>query len=228
MNDNKKFIIANRCSSVLFAFYILTYIILPIYAKDARYLIFLIIPVMVLIGLLVNLLLKYDELNTNKLGKFVKVIAILNVLFNGNDAVAGSAFASEIDWEAKKELTKKYPSIEPVQIFVIIVTTILCNPAFGLLWGLNLNLILKCSVISLSSLILCQITSSFSVYYKNGKKELWGFWRTIIIFVLLCVLVFGLTGGFKMISDEYNNKKEQEELQEHIDNINEALEKTVK
>ncbi len=224
---NKKNIIASRCSFILFTCYILTYIILPIYTKDVRYLIFLFIPVLFLVALIINLCIKYNKLNTDKISRFAKIISILSILFNGADSAITAISVGTTDWEEKKKEVKKYPSITPTWILVLIFSTILFNFCFGLFLsvdeGLSLNLILIFSGISIGFLILCQISSSFSLYYNNGKREFWKAWRTIAIIVLGLIIIFWISGGFQMIIDEYNNTKEKEIFQKRMDTINNVI-----
>ena len=154
--NNNKFIIANRCSFILFILYILTYIILLICARDLRYLVFLIIPFIFLTSLIVNLSLKYNKLNTDKINRVSKVLAILNTLFNGLIVPTSIINASKMNWNEKN---------------------------------------------------------------KQIKKCL----KNIMFFILGLILIFGLSGGFQLIIDEYNKEKEKEELQKHINNINNVI-----
>lgn len=107
MNNNKKFIIANRCSFILFILYILTYIIFPICARDLRYLVFLIFPFIFLTRLIVNLSLKYNKLNTDKINRVSKVLAILNTLFIGLSG-GFQLIIDEYNKEKEKEELQKH------------------------------------------------------------------------------------------------------------------------
>lgn len=226
----KKFIIINRSTFILFLCYLLTYLILPIYAKDIKYLIFIIFPLIFLTSLLINIGFKYDKINTKKANTFSKVIAILNILINGFTSVASSLVVGTINWEEKKKQIKKYPSITPLWLFIIMFATVLSNFCFGLILSaekLNLNYLIIATIISLIFLFLAQITSSICLYYNNGTKEVNKMWKdTIIVFISLA-LIFGISFA-PILIDEYNKNKEQEEFQDRIDKINKINEKRKK
>ena len=194
--NNKKAIYANRISFIFFELYILTYILLPILTHDIKYLIFLLIPLIFSISLIINLMLKYDKLSSNKMNNISKISVFMNMLLNGVniDAVSGSLYVGEINWDMKKQQIKKYPSIEPVWVFIIMFCTIFVNfVSIFFIKDINLNLFLIFSIISLIFLLLCQISSSFLLYYDNGKSELLKFWKSIILFILIIVIVICIT-----------------------------------
>lgn len=218
----KKFIFMNRITFILFACYLLTYLILPVYTKDIKNLMFIIFPLIFLISLLINISFKYDKINTDKMSKFSKIIALLNILLNGFSSVSSSLIVGTTNWKEKKKQIKKYPSITPLWLFVIMFATVLSNFCFGLVLsteGINLNFILIATIISLIFLFLAQITSSICLYYNNGKKEVQKMWKDTIIVIISLTLIFGISFA-PILIDEYNKNKEKEELEERIDKIN--------
>ena len=218
----KKFIIINRITFILFTCYLLTYLILPIYTKDIKYLIFIIFPLIFLISLLINIAFKYDKINTNKMSSFSKIITILNILINGFTSIASSLVVGTINWKEKKKQIKKYPSITPLWLFLIMFSTVIANFCFGLILsteGLKLNTLLIATIISLIFLFLAQITSSISLYYNNGKKEVQKMWKDTIIVIVSLILLFVISFA-PILIDEYNKNKEKDELEERIDRIN--------
>ena len=195
MNNNKA-VCANRMSFIFFVLYILTYILLPILTHDIRYLIFLLVPLIFSVSLIINLILKYDKLSSNKINGISKISTIMNILLNGVniDTVSNSLYVGEINWDMKKQQIKKYPSIEPVWVFIIMFCIAFVNfLSIFLIKDIKINLILIFSIISLIFLLLCQISSSFLLYYNNGKSELLKFWKSIILFILVMGIVIGLT-----------------------------------
>lgn len=222
---NRKLLFAIRCSFILFALYDLTYIILPFITHNPKDTIFLILPTIFTISLIINVLIKYDKVETNGISKGSKIASLCNILFNGFNlnTVSGSLYVGTMDWDAKKEQIKKYPSIEPAWLFVISVTTLLFNLPFAMLLDIdNIQLISIFVLVSIVLLILCQISSSFVLYYNNGKDEMKKFWRNIIIVLVgfVIILAFVFIPLIKDLNKENNNKKE---YQEHINNINNSL-----
>ena len=132
MSKNKKFIIANRISFMFFSLYLLTFILLPIIEKNASYLLLLISPLMFFIALIINLSIKYDFIKPNNIEKISKSAVILNILFNGFnfDTIANSLNIETTDWHSKKEEIKRYPSITPTWLFVLLFATLLVNGLF--------------------------------------------------------------------------------------------------
>lgn len=221
---NRKLLFAIRCSFILFALYDLTYIILPFITHNPKDTIFLILPTIFTISLIINVLIKYDKVETKGISKGSKIASLCNILFNGFNlnTVSGSLYVGTMDWDAKKEQIKKYPSIEPAWLFVISVTTLLFNLPFAMLVNIdNIQLISIFVLVSIVLLILCQISSSFVLYYNNGKDEMKKFWRNIIIVLVgfIIILAFVFIPLIKDLNKE-NNKKE---YQEHINNINNSL-----
>ncbi len=217
----KKFIIANRFSFMLYILYVLTYVTLPIVTHNWIDLIFLILPLIFTIGLIENILIKYRKIDTNKTSKLSEITAILNVLLNGFNA--GALYVGTIDWNEKKEQIKKYPSIEPAWIFVILITTFLLNLPLAMFVDLaNINTILIFVLISIMFLVLCQVSSSFALYYNNGKDEMKNFWINIIIvfagFVIILAIVF-----IPLIKDMNTENKRKQEFRNHVNNINKTL-----
>ena len=181
---NKKIVFATRCSFILFILYVITYIILPIYTHELKYLILLTIPFIFTMSLLINILIKYNNMNVKTISKISKIVAIISILINGLSvgAVSGALYVGTINWEVKQEQIKKYPSIDPAWLFVIIFTTALLYTPLVLIINMdNFNVSITFILISIIILILCQISSSFTLYYNNGKKEMKKFWRNIII-----------------------------------------------
>lgn len=222
---NRKLLFAIRCSFILFALYDLTYIILPFITHNPKDTIFLILPTIFTISLIINVLIKYDKVETKGISKGSKIASLCNILFNGFNlnTVSGSLYVGTMDWDAKKEQIKKYPSIEPAWLFVISVTTLLFNLPFAMLVNIdNIQLISIFVLVSIVLLILCQISSSFVLYYNNGKDEMKKFWRNIIIVLVgfVIILAFVFIPLIKDLNKENNNKKE---YQEHINNINNSL-----
>lgn len=222
---NRKLLFAIRCSFILFALYDLTYIILPFITHNPKDTIFLILPTIFTISLIINVLIKYDKVETKGISKGSKIASLCNILFNGFNlnTVSGSLYVGTMDWNAKKEQIKKYPSIEPAWLFVISVTTLLFNLPFAMLVNIdNIQLISIFVLVSIVLLILCQISSSFVLYYNNGKDEMKKFWRNIIIVLVgfIIILAFVFIPLIKDLNKENNNKKE---YQEHINNINNSL-----
>lgn len=222
---NRKLLFAIRCSFILFALYDLTYIILPFMTHNPKDTIFLILPTIFTISLIINVLIKYDKVETKGISKGSKIASLCNILFNGFNlnTVSGSLYVGTMDWDAKKEQIKKYPSIEPAWLFVISVTTLLFNLPFAMLVNIdNIQLISIFVLVSIVLLILCQISSSFVLYYNNGKDEMKKFWRNIIIVLVgfIIILAFIFIPLIKDLNKENNNKKE---YQEHINNINNSL-----
>lgn len=196
--DNKKLKIANRCSLVFFACYVITYFLLIIVGKGIQYSIFLLFPFIFSVALVLNGMIKYNRLASKKL-----------------ETIVG---------DVKVDLIKRYPSIEPVWVFCIILSTAFSNSVFSLvIWNLfdNINpkLVIIFSVISLVFLVLCQISSSFSLYYHNGKDDLKRAWKNIIIVVLALSLIIGIVAGPTLV-EESKRAKERLEFQRRMDRIN--------
>lgn len=233
MND-KKFVIANRISFMFFTLYLLTYLLLPIIEKNANYLWFLIFPCIFLISLIINLLIKYNQLKPNSMGSVSKIAAIANILFNGINlnTVSGSLYVGTADWNEKKEEIKKYPSITPTWLFVLLFATILSNFMIFMFshvprvdTHMTDNVILTVSIISIVFILLAQISSTFALLYSNGKKDTFKSWRTIIIITigLIIIAIYSfISSGFN-IKNEMQHKKDKEDLQNHIQNIEKTL-----
>ncbi|MGN1297202.1 MAG: hypothetical protein ACI4VH_02045 [Clostridia bacterium] len=229
--DDKKFVIANKISFMFFTLYLLTYVLLPIIEKNANYLLFLIFPCIFLISLIINLLIKYNEMKPNSMGSVSKIAAIANILFNGFNlnTVSGSLYVGTADWnEKKKEEIKKYPSITPTWLFVLLLATILSNFIIFMFSHVPRvdthmadNVILTVSIISIVFILLAQISSTFALLYNNGKKETFKFWRTIIIITISLIIIT----IYSFISSGFNihRKKDKENLQDHIQNIEKTL-----
>lgn len=241
MKDTKKFRIANRISFIFFILYLLTFVFLSIFERNAYYLLFLIFPFMFLISLIINLLLKYDTIKPNTMEKISEIASIFNILFNGFtlDTVAGSLYVDSIDWEAKKKEIKEYPSITPTWLFVILFITILVNGLSMFLvydkspqsinsW-LNLSgiAIIIASVVSIIFILLGMISSTFALYYNNGKKEAFRFWKVIgvVVIALIIIIIYcGYVEGFS-IKDIINRKHDIEAFEQHKQNIDKTLNK---
>lgn len=235
MINDKKFKIANRFSFVFFSLYLLTYVFLPIIEKNANYLWFLIFPVVFLIALIINLLLKYNKAKPNIIEKVSKLAAILNILFNGFDlnAIAGSLYVGTINWDEEKEKIKKYPSITPTWLFVILFSTILSNFALWIglsdtqVWNLHISgdTILIASIISIIFILIGMISSTFALYYNNGKKETFRFLKIIGIVVLGLIIIAiysAYRNGFS-IKDEIQKKHDKDTFEQHKQNIERTL-----
>lgn len=239
MTNEKKFRIANRISFIFFSLYLLTYIFLPIIEKNANYLWFLGFPLLFLIALIINLLIKYDSIKPRNMEKVSKGAAILNILFNGSNlnTVAGSLYAGTTDWDVKKEEIKKYPSITPTWLFVLLFTTILVNGSSLIIaydknpQSLNLWLnfsgtsIIIASIISIIFILLGMVSSTFALYYNNGKKETIRFLKIIIIVVIgliIIVIYSAYSTGFS-IKDEINKKHDKDIFEQHKQNIENIL-----
>lgn len=222
MEKEKKFKIFNRISFTSFILYFLTYIFLPIIEKNTSYLWILIIPVMFFISLIINLLLKYDKIKSNNMKNISKKVSIFNLLFNGINlsTVAGSSYVGTMDWDLKKEEIKKYPSITPTWLFVIMFATVF-NFMFAILIDtISINVVLIASVISIIFLFLGMISSSFAVYYNNGKKELLRFWKIIgiVSLVLIIIIIYSAyKNGFSI------KRHERDTFEQHKQNIESTL-----
>ena len=222
---NKKIVFATRCSFILFILYVITYIILPIYTHELKYLILLTIPFIFTMSLLINILIKYNNMNVKTISKISKIVAIISILINGLSvgAVSGALYVGTINWEVKQEQIKKYPSIDPAWLFVIIFTTALLYTPLVLIINMdNFNVSITFILISIIILILCQISSSFTLYYNNGKKEMKKFWRNIIIvftsFIIILSFVF-----IPLLKDIKNQNSIKKELQRRKNNIYEKM-----
>lgn len=233
MND-KKFVIANRISFIFFTLYLLTYVLLPIIEKNANYLWFLIFPCIFLLSLIINLLINYNIIKPNSMEDVSKIAAIANILFNGFNlnTVSGSLYVWTADWNEKKEEIKKYPSITPTWLFVLLFATILSNFVIFMFshdpridTHMTDNVILTVSIVSIVFILLAQISSTFALLYNNGKKETFKFWRNIIIITigLIIIVIYSfISNGFN-IKNEIHRKKDKEDLQKHIQNIEQTL-----
>lgn len=227
MKNEKEFKIFNRISFIFFSLYLLTYIFLPIIEKNASYLWILIIPVMFLISLIINLLIKYDTIKSNSMNNGSKKVSIFNLLFNGINlsTVAESSYVGTMDWDVKKEEIKKYPSITPTWLFVLMFATVL-NFIFAVLIDtISINVVLIAGIISIIFLLLGIISSSFAIYYNNGKKELLRFWKIIGIVVLVGIIIIIYSvykSGFN-IKDEIQKKHERDTFEKHKQNIERTL-----
>lgn len=230
--NNKKFVIANKISFMCFTLYLLTYVLLPIIEKNANYLWLLIFPCIFLISLIIRLLIKYNMMRANNMEKISKKSAIANILFNGINlnTVSGSLYVGTADWSEKEEEIKKYPSITPTWLFLILFTIILTNFLFYM-FSVNTdthisgNILLIYSIISIVFILLGQIASTFALLYNNGKKEVFKFLRTIIIVTigLIVITIYGfISSGFN-IRNYIQHKKDKENFQEHIQNIERTL-----
>jgi NADH:ubiquinone oxidoreductase subunit 6 (subunit J) len=231
MKNEKKLEIFNRISFTFFILYLLPYIFLPIIEKNMSYLLILILPVIFLISLIINLLIKYDEIKPNNMKDISKKVSILNLLFNGINlnTVAGSLYVGTMDWNLQKEEIKKYPSITPTWLFALMIATGI-NLAFAFVLTaemdtISINVVLIASIISIIFLFLGMISSSFSVYYNNGKKEILRFWKIIgIVFLALIIIIIysAYKSGFS-IKEEIRKKQEREIFEQRIQNIERTL-----
>ncbi len=191
MKNEKKLRIFNIISFIFFILYLLTYLFLSIIEKNVSYLLTLIIPVMFLISLIVNLLIKYDEIKASNMKNISRKASIFNLLFNGINlnTVAGSSYVGTRNWDSKREEIKKYPSITPTWLFLIMFVT-LFNFMFAFFVDtISFNVLLIAIVISIIFLLLGMISSSFALYYNNGKKETLKFWKTIVIVFLGLIII---------------------------------------
>lgn len=231
MKNEKKLEIFNRISFTFFILYLLPYMFLPIIEKNMSYLLILILPVIFLISLIINLLIKYDEIKPNNMKDISKKVSILNLLFNGINlnTVAGSLYVGTMDWNLQKEEIKKYPSITPTWLFALMIATGI-NLAFAFVLTaemdtISINVVLIASIISIIFLFLGMISSSFSVYYNNGKKEILRFWKIIgIVFLALIIIIIysAYKSGFS-IKEEIRKKQEREIFEQRIQNIERTL-----
>lgn len=224
---NKKLLLATRVSFILYALYVITYIVLPFVTRNPKDAIFLILPTIFTISLIINVLIKYDKADTQAISKRSKIASLFNILFNGFNlnTVSGSLYVGAMDWDVKKEQIKKYPSIEPAWLFVILIITLLFSLPFAMFVDINnIGIISIFVLVSIVLLILCQVSSSFALYYNNGKNEMKKFWRNIVIVFLgfVIILAFVFIPLIKEMNKENNNKKE---YQEHINNINNTINK---
>lgn len=224
---NKKLLLATRVSFILYALYVITYIVLPFVTRNPKDAIFLILPTIFTISLIINVLIKYDKADTQAISKGSKIASLFNILFNGFNlnTVSGSLYVGAMDWDVKKEQIKKYPSIEPAWLFVILIITLLFSLPFAMFVDINnIGIISIFVLVSIVLLILCQVSSSFALYYNNGKNEMKKFWRNIVIVFLgfVIILAFVFIPLIKEMNKENNNKKE---YQEHINNINNTINK---
>lgn len=235
MND-KKLLIANRISFILFCLYLLTYVFLPIIEKNANYLWFLIFPVAFLISLIINLSIKYNAMKSSSMEKTSKVVSILNILFNGINlhTVSGSLYTGTADWSAKEEEIKKYPSITPTWSFLLLFVTAFFNFAFGLMLStpdanfpavISREVITTFTIISMVFILLMLISSTFSLLYNNGKKETLRFWRTIIIIVigLIVIAIYSAYHEGFSFKNAIQKKQEKETFEKHKQNIERVL-----
>ena len=224
---NRKLLLATRFSFILYALYVITYIVLPFVTHNLKDTIFLILPVMFTIGLVINILIKYEKADTEGISKVSKIASIGNILFNGFNlnTVSGSLYVGTMDWDAKKEQIKKYPSIEPTWLFVILILTVLFSLPFAMFVDIdNIGIISIFILISIVLLILCQISSSFVLYYNNGKNELKKFWRDIFIVSLVFIIILAIV-FIPLIKDMNKENKNKKEFHEHINNINNTISK---
>lgn len=224
---NKKLLLATRFSFILYVLYVITYIVLPFVTRNPKDAIFLILPTIFTISLIINVLIKYDKIDTESISKGSKIASLFNILFNGFNlnTISGSLYVGTMDWDVKKEQIKKYPSIEPAWLFVILVTTLLFSLPFAMLVDIdNIGIISIFILISIVLLVLCQISASFALYYNNGKNEMKKFWRNVIIVFLgfTIILAFVFIPIINEMNKENNSKKQ---FQEHINNINDAINK---
>lgn len=229
--EEKKFKIANRFSFVFFSLYLLTYILLPIVEKNASYSWFLIFPTIFFIGLIINISLKYNKMKPHTMEKVSQIAAIANIFLNG--FTASSLYVGTMDWETKKKEIKKYPSITPTWLFVILFATILSNLTFFAMlsdtqvWNLHIswNVILIASIISIVFILLGLISSTFSLYYNNGKKEAFRFWKIIGVVALGLIIITiysAYRNGFS-IKEEIHQRQVKEDFEKHKHNIERTL-----
>ena len=217
---NKKFIIANRISFILYSLYVLTYVALPFVTGNWIDFVFLILPFIFTIGLIENVIIKYRKIDTNKISKVSEIASIFSILINGFNS--GALYVGTMDWNEKEKQIKRYPSIEPAWLFVIIICTIFLLPLAMVVDVANIYIISIFVLISILLLIFCQVSSSFALYYNNGKDEMKKFWRNIIIvlvgFVIILAIVF-----FPLIKDMKIENKRKQDFKNHIDKINKTL-----
>lgn len=235
MVNDKKLKTANRISFIFFSLYLLTYIFLPIIEGNAYYLIFLFFPILFSISLIINLSIKYNNMNKDNMKKISKTAAIFNILFNGFNVhtIAGSSYVGTIDWDAKEEEIKKYPSITPLWLFIMLFCTALFNGvslfwAFSPTenhWNLSGNAIIIASIISIFSILIGMISSSFALYYNNGKKETFRFWKIIAVMVigLIIIAIYSAYASGFSIRDEIRRKNEKDTFERHKQNIERTL-----
>ena len=224
--NNKKFVIANSLSFVFFSLYFLTYVFLVFITRDYKNLLFLFVPSIFLMALLINLSIKYNQLETSTISKISKFSAILNILINGLSTAGSSLFVGTMDWEEKKEEIERYPSIVPAWLFCILVCTLFANFIFFFLLGQNstitFNIIVFYSVISFVFLFMAQISSTLALIYSNDKKYAVKSWRNILIVFLGLIVIVLITAG-PSIYDEIKIRKEKQEFEEHVNNIKRVL-----
>ena len=218
---DKKFMLANRISFILYSLYVLTYVVLPFVTGNWIDFVFLILPFIFTMGLIENVIIKYRKIDTNKISKVSEITSIFSTLINGFNS--GALYVGTMDWNEKEKQIKRYPSIEPAWLFVIIITTFICSLPLAMVIDVaNINTILIFMIISILFLVICQISSSFALYYNNGKDELKKFWRNIIIvlvgFVIILAIVF-----FPLIKDMKIENKRKQDFKNHIDKINKTL-----
>ena len=200
---------------------------LPFVTRNPKDAIFLILPIIFTISLIINVLIKYDKVDTQSISKGSKIASLFNILFNGFNlnTVSGTLYVGTMDWDVKKEQIKKYPSIEPAWLFVILITTLLFSLPFAMFVDINnIGIISIFVLVSIVLLILCQVSSSFALYYNNGKNEMKKFWRNVVIVFLgfVIILAFVFIPLIKEMNKENNNKNE---YQKHINNINNTINK---
>ena len=233
MTKDKKLKIANRISFICFGLYLLIYILLPIIEKNACYLWFLFFPVLYLIAMIRALLIKYKKTGTKNKGKIARIAAALSILINGFNA--GASYVGTMDLDAKEEEIKRYPIITPTWLFLLLFTTLFVN-GLSLFIAYNQNpktinmwlhfsgkAIIIATAISIVFILLGLISSTFALYYNNGKKEAFGFWKTIIIVALgliVIVIISAYLSGFS-IRDEIRRKQQKEAFERHKRNLEE-------
>lgn len=235
MAKDKKLKIANRISFICFGLYLLVYILLPIVEKNAAYLWFLFFPVLYLISLIINLLIKYNKFGTEKIGKISKIAAVFSILLNGFNA--GASYVGTMDWDAKEEEIKRYPSITPTWLFIMLFTTCFINGASLFIaydqdpktintWlHFSGTVIIIASIISIIFILIGLISSTFALYYNNGKKDTFRFWKIIIIITLglIAIAIYSAYANGFSIRDEIQKKQEKETFERHKQNIERTL-----
>ena len=138
---DKKFMFANRISFILYSLYVLTYVALPFVTGNWIDFVFLILPFMFTIGLIENVIIKYRKIDTNKISKVSEITSIFSTLINGFNS--GALYVGTMDWNEKEKQIKRYPSIEPAWLFVIIITTFICSLPLAMVIDVaNINTIL--------------------------------------------------------------------------------------
>ena len=191
-NKARKFKIANRISFACFGAYYLSFIVLTVVAGNPVFLTTLLVPTCMLLGLLINVSIKYRKADTKSIAKTAKIAALLSICMNGFSITESwpARYTAGTDWEQKEKDIRRYPSIVPAWLFVAVVANFIVYLLPLMFLGSQIThrevrLMILFYFISLVPLIAGQVSSTLALIYAGEKKYAVKSWKSIGIFCAL-------------------------------------------